>query len=115
MKITDYIPVGKANAVTRAELVALTGISDRRVRRLIAEARVRGVPIINNQDGRGYYISEDLQELRRQYGVNRRRALSILRQQRYIRRKIEEVELRGQPSLFEREVEANDRQQNKGR
>lgn len=101
MKINDYIPVGKANAVTRAELVAQLGISDRGVRRLIAAARLQGVPIINAQDGRGYYISEDLAELRRQYATNQHRALSILRQQRYIRKKIEEVELRDEPSLFE--------------
>ena len=30
--ITDYIPFGKENAVTRAHLRAATGLSDRKIR-----------------------------------------------------------------------------------
>ena len=106
MKITDFIGIGRENAVTREQLAATLGISDRRVRRLIADARHKGVPIINMQDGKGYYISEDPKELRRQYAANQHRALAILRQQRYIRKKITEAEMKGEPTLFDREVEA---------
>lgn len=105
MNIEEYIPFGRENAIKRAELVALLRLSDRMVRRQIEEARLRGEVILNDQTGAGYFRSNDVAELKRQMAQNRSRALSILRQQRYIRKKIEEVELRGEPTLFE-EVES---------
>lgn len=99
--ITNFIGIGKENAVTRKQLVSLLGLPDRRVRRMIAEAREHGAPIINDQDGYGYYLSNDLYELRRQYITNRSRALSIMRQQRSLREKIEEAENRDQMKLDE--------------
>lgn len=92
MNITDYIPAGKENAITRAQLCALTGFSDRAVRQLIEVARIEGEVIINNQDGKGYYISQDPEDIRRQMASNRSRAMSILRQQKYLRRKLMEIE-----------------------
>lgn len=92
MNITDYIPIGKENAITRAQLCALTGLSDRAVRQLIEVARIEGEVIINNQDGKGYYISNDPEDIRRQMASNRSRAMSILRQQKYLRRKLMEIE-----------------------
>ena len=88
MDIVGYIGIGKDNAVTREQLCTMTGLPDRSVRRLIADARDNGVVILNAQDGAGYYISDDPKELQRQYNTNRRRAMSILRQQKYIRRKL---------------------------
>lgn len=52
--ITDYIPFGKENAVTRAHLRAATGLPDRKIREEIEQARRRGAIIINAQDGAGY-------------------------------------------------------------
>lgn len=91
MNITNYIPVGKENAVTRAQLCAITGLHDRAVRKLIEIARIEGAIIINEQDGAGYYISDDPKDIRRQMATNRNRAISILRQQKYLRRKLEEI------------------------
>ena len=54
--ITDYIPTGKANAVTRSQLCAQTGLDDRKVRELIEAARHNGELIINN--GSGYFIAD---------------------------------------------------------
>lgn len=54
MKITDYIPVGRKNAVTRRRLRQLTGLSDRMLRLEIQRARRTHI-ILNLSDGRGYY------------------------------------------------------------
>lgn len=55
--ILDYIPVGHDRAVTRAELIDRTGIKDRALRDLIHTAR-REIPILNLQDGCGYFIPD---------------------------------------------------------
>ena len=55
LNILDYIPTGRVNAITRHALAIRTGISDRQVRDLIHYAR-RDIPILNMQDGRGYFI-----------------------------------------------------------
>lgn len=92
MNIVNYIGVGRENAVKRGELVTLLNLPDRKVRSLIEEARREGALIINAQDGAGYYISDDLGELKRQLNTNHSRAMSILVQQKYLRRKIKELE-----------------------
>lgn len=57
MEIIDFIKVGHKNAITREELVKLTGLNDRDVRESISQTR-RNVPIINLQDGKGYFIPD---------------------------------------------------------
>jgi hypothetical protein len=64
MNILDYIPKGKDNAITRAELTARTGLNDRVVRELISQAR-RDTVIINLSNGNGYYIPTDRAEIER--------------------------------------------------
>ena len=101
MNITDFIGTGKENAVTRCQLVGILNLPDRTIRRLIQEARERGEIIINAQDGAGYYISNDIGEMKRQLASNRSRALSVLRQQKYLRQKIREAEQKDQVTLKE--------------
>ena len=55
MNITEYIPKGINNAISRKDLCIATGLSDRIVRRLVEEAR-RETIIISNNDGSGYWI-----------------------------------------------------------
>lgn len=55
--ILDYIKVGSENAVNRSHLVTTTGLPDRYVRMAIAKAR-REIPILNMQDGSGYFIPD---------------------------------------------------------
>ena len=55
MNIIEYIPTGYKNAISRKNLCAITGLSDRIVRGLIEEAR-RETIIISNNDGSGYWI-----------------------------------------------------------
>ncbi|MBE7092735.1 MAG: hypothetical protein E7365_06115 [Clostridiales bacterium] len=54
MCILDYIPYGQNNAVTGTRLSELTGINRRKIRKIIAEER-RKTPILNLQDGKGYF------------------------------------------------------------
>ena len=54
MDIVDYIPFGRENAVTRAQLRSRTGIDDRTIRDMIADAR-RDTVILNMQDDKGYF------------------------------------------------------------
>lgn len=79
--ITDYIPTGRENAISRADLCRLTGLADRQVRENIAQAR-RNTPIINLQDGDGYFIpdptdSGDMAQLRRYVKQEEARLKSI--------------------------------------
>lgn len=92
LNITTYIPEGKENAVTREQLCSLTGLSDRSVRQLIENARMEGVLIINAQDGKGYFRSNDVKDIRRQLNANNKRAMSILRQQKFLRRRLSELD-----------------------
>lgn len=89
--ILRYLEIGKDKAKTREQLCELSGLCDRVVRREIEALRDEGVIIINNQDGRGYYISEDVEEMQRQFRQNQARAMSILRQQKHLRRRMAEV------------------------
>lgn len=67
MNIIEYIPTGKDNAISRADLRRLTGLGDRAIRDMIADAR-RETVILNLQDGGGYFIPEkDEAHLIRQY------------------------------------------------
>lgn len=71
MNITNYIPTGYKNAISRKNLCAATGLSDRIVRGLIEEAR-RETIIISNNDGSGYWLypefpTEEEKELLRKF------------------------------------------------
>ena len=52
MDIKKYIPKGHENAVSIDTLIAMTGMSNRQVRRAIAES---DAIILNMQDGKGYF------------------------------------------------------------
>lgn len=86
--ITNFIPTGRENAVTRETLCTLTGLSDRKVRELIEQARRAGAIIINRQDGKGYYISDDPEDWEQQYRQDTSRALSILARRKAIRQRL---------------------------
>lgn len=90
-RVVAAIPFGHRNAVPRRELAARLGMEDRRMRKLIEAARAGGAIIINASDGRGYYQSDDLAEMTLQYRQDRSRALSILKRQKTLRRKLKEA------------------------
>ena len=59
MNIETYLRCGKEHAITREKLVEATGLSDRENRKLISDARKRGVPIISTSRSKGYYIAQN--------------------------------------------------------
>lgn len=63
-KISEYIPVGHENGLRLSELVGISGIPRRQVRRQIAREQAQGTPIINLSDGCGYFLADNEQELR---------------------------------------------------
>jgi transcription initiation factor IIE alpha subunit len=75
--VLDWIPFGKEQAISRKDLADGVGISDRELRRIISELR-RNFVICNDQDGKGYYRTGDLDDIERAYRQERARALSVL-------------------------------------
>lgn len=88
--ISRLIHFGKENAIDRYTLADITGLTDRQVRYAIAEARKKGKIIINTGDGKGYYQSDDIDEIEREYRKERKRALSILMRLKQMRRVLKE-------------------------
>ena len=82
--VLDAIPFGKDRAVTREYLTAKTGLPDRQVRKAIEEIR-RSHIILNDQDGKGYYRSWDMDDIERFYRQERARALAVLYRMRPMR------------------------------
>lgn len=76
MEIIELLKEGKENAVTRETLCAMTGMNDRAVRSEIERLR-REYVILNDQDGKGYYLSKDAQEVQRYVRQEEARAKAI--------------------------------------
>lgn len=64
MDISKLIPYGKENAISRAELCALTGFSDRINRKYIERLRRQGERILSSSHYKGYWYSDDVIEIR---------------------------------------------------
>lgn len=98
-RLVSLLGRGKANAVSRSELLEMFGGKDRDMRKVIAYARLLGHRINNDQDGSGYYLPDKLEELTKQYQQMKRRAKTILAQMTAIRYEIERYGIPGQISL----------------
>jgi len=94
--IIPLIPVGRSNAISRKMLCVKAGMSDRTVRSCIEEARRYGHIILNCQDGCGYYVSEDLDEIARYYHQEYARARSIFARLHVMRRLLDSRQMSGQ-------------------
>lgn len=75
--ITDYIPNDRF--ISRAELMRLTGYSDRHVRELIEQARRAGKRIVSNTREGGYKIAETGAEWADFVERERRRAVATFK------------------------------------
>lgn len=60
MKISDYIPYGKVNAVSTDYLKSATGLDTRTIRQMIANERMQGAVICSSllSEGGGYFLPE---------------------------------------------------------
>lgn len=90
MSIIDFIPYGKENAVKRDYLCSLLGLRDRKMRQLIQREKELGAIIINDQNGDGYYRSDDDCDLIRQMSQNQSRINSMSKQNKYLRKKLKD-------------------------
>lgn len=82
-RIAGLIPIGRRNAISREDLAAALHTTDRKMRKAVAEAKKQGLMICN--DGDGYYQSDDLSDLWRQYRRETARAMSILKARKPMR------------------------------
>ena len=82
-RIAALIPHGRRNAISRADLAAAMQTTDRKMRKAVSEAKTQGVMICN--DGDGYYQSDELSDLWRQYRRETARAMSILKARKPMR------------------------------
>lgn len=89
--IAKLIPVypQKVNLET---LSLITGHEDRTVRILIMKARINGEMICNEQDGSGYYMTNDPVLLRRQIAQMKSRAGSLFKQINELEKNIKAIE-----------------------
>ncbi len=64
MKISDYIPYGKANAISNDDLSVVSGKDKRETRRLVHQASANGDPICSTCEERkgGYYLPCNVSE-----------------------------------------------------
>lgn len=82
MTISDFIPVGRANAITADELAARAGTSKRDVRKQILHARCNGEPICSSSESGnfgGYYLPSNAKEAQVYYRQQTRRINSGMR------------------------------------
>lgn len=96
MELLHEIGVGKKNAVTLLQLTWRTGEKERAIRKEIARLREEGALIINDQDGKGYYIATELDEIARQYHQDRSRFLSIAKRIKTARRILRDAGMLGE-------------------
>lgn len=83
--IYSEIPVGKENAISRYDLRTQLGMSDRKMRDAIHDAKVAGYLICSTN--RGYYIPDDIEDIKHQYFREKKRIASTyaaIRQMRAI-------------------------------
>ena len=83
VQIAGLIPKGRRNAISREDLAAALHTTDRKMRKAVAEAKIQGVMICN--DGDGYYQSDELSDLWRQYSRETARSMSILKARKPMR------------------------------
>ena len=78
MNILDFIPTGKENAISKQKLMEVTGIKDERLVRDAIKSQVEnGVPILSSSGHKGYWYSEDIDEIEEFIRENDHRANAL--------------------------------------
>lgn len=88
-KILSLIGCGQSNAIHLSELIKLTELENRLVRKEIERLRRAGYVIVS--DNNGYYFPETVQELSRYIKRTERHAKSVFYTLRSARRKYKEM------------------------
>lgn len=76
---------GKDGARTRKTLCNVFQMNDRQVRRMIGRLKDDGLVIVNDRDGEGYYVTDDLDEIQREYRAVTSMAMALLKRRTNIR------------------------------
>lgn len=74
-KICSALRSGENNAVSLAEMCSISGLDNRRTRLVIEDLRRSGMVIISSN--KGYYLPENLEEIRHYINKESKRARSI--------------------------------------
>ena len=82
---------GQQNAISRKDLARMMDMPDRKMRELIEKAREEGCVILNNQDGKGYFLPATIEDIHKQYIQDTNRAMAILKRRKHIRRILKEA------------------------
>lgn len=104
MDIKKYIPKGHENAVSIDTLIAMTGMSNRQVRRAIAES---DAIILNMQDGKGYFRMNPRTKAERAFAEKysaqeKSRGWKVLKKAFRVDSKLNEIENKGAIYRFAR-------------
>lgn len=83
--LSNVIPYGRRNAISRLALAERLGMTDRQMRKAVEDARNEGLIILCECNGRGYYQSDDLNEIHCQYMQDTNRAMAILKRRKSMR------------------------------
>lgn len=83
--LAGVLKYGHKNAIKREELCEKLGVSDRKMRKMVEQARRDGLAICNDQDDDGYYIADDPSEYDRQFRRIYDRAMSMMVQLKHFR------------------------------
>lgn len=107
MDILEFIPTGKENAISRRQLTDLLHLSDRKVRDIIAHARL--TTVILSSDTGGYYIpaENELSEVKGYLKREEQRAKSIYIGLNPVKKMLmgeKDKQIKGQLTIFDMEV-----------
>ncbi len=73
LRVIGMIPHGKDKAISVNSIAAGLGMRERGVREAIETARANGIVILNDYNGRGYYRTDDIDEISAAYWREKRR------------------------------------------
>lgn len=73
MKFIEFIPYGRANAISMPSLSNRTGITPRECRRRVQREREKGAPICSDWERDGYFLPVNESEARIYYRQQRSR------------------------------------------
>ena len=92
-RLVSVLKQGHESAITRQTLCNTMQMSDRKMRALIEKARDEGVLILNEQDGKGYYLPKSIKDIERQYRQDTSRAMAILKRRKHMRKILKEANI----------------------
>ena len=83
INVLNAIPYGKENAISKSELIALTGLSERQIRQQIKELNAQltkeGTAILSSSQYKGYWKSKDIAEMKAYIRESKHRQQALMK------------------------------------